>query len=336
MADTISTSPTPPPHSRPLRVLAVLGVALWLAQLDWIPGPRPVGELYYFAVGLFLGAAVLLIGFPRGTTTLLRNPDLLVPFGCYQAAWIALGALPIQAATWNLNNPLSALDDGLLAVAIALTGLWLHAVFLVWQTLAIVRAVDRQPADLHGTLMSSLRLWPRGVAIAVATFVVLLAPLLVQIWMGLGLPMMLMGGTLLLWTLGWSLLTSAWLPIVLDQQRSVLEAMRHATHVSRALCRGFVLRVTAWAGALGVVTIHSFETHSFGNHHQSTSWNVAAKWLGGYPHETGWYEEVVEDAVALGWWAAPLMVVFVALAIAVKCEVVAAVRRHESEAEGAD
>jgi len=316
----------PSSASTALRMLAACGYLIPLLHHDWSLWGRPDNEPFYFAVALVLGLSVLLVAFPRGTTTLLRNLDLLVPFGVLNLALMALLQLPLQAAPLQLDNPMGAFDYGPLAVLLLLATLALHIVYAAWQTLAITAAIDRQRVDLLPTLREALACSPRALVVLATTFVVMVLPLLVQLAAGNAAAIAVVAPLLVIWSLALSLLTLAWLPLALDRSRPLLASLAHATKASVAIAPRFALRLVAWAVALGVVTFHSWSQSSFGHQHHGYSWNVSAQWLGGYPHESGWYEEVVEQSTTLGWFAAPLLAVFVCLAIAVKCEVVRSLR----------
>ena len=322
-------TPQPTQHDRPLLLIAFVGYVSWLFTQTWIPTGGIGAQLFYAVVGGGLGLGTLLVAFPRGTTVLLQNLSLLAPYGCLLAVLTALHVVPVRMAQFNLVAPLDFFQQGFAAVALALAMFWVTTVYIAWQTLAIVDAVTDGRIDLRAGLRRAVTLWPRTLAVVFVAYFVLMLPLVLGMLLSPPIPLLLLAT--LAWGLIWSFWTLAWLPLALDRSRPLVDSLRAGIQESRALLATVRLRFVAWAAALGFVTYHSLRS---GNS-SSTSFRVNVKWLGGYPEETEWLKPFAADGSELVWFAGPLTLLFLVLAIAVKCEVVQAIQRHAKDATAA-
>ena len=318
----------PTQQDRPLLLIAFVGYVGWLFTQTWIPQGGIGAQLFYAVIGGGLGLGTLLVAFPRGTTVLLQNLGLLAPYGCLLAVLTALHVVPVRMAQFSLVAPLDFFQQGFAAVALALAMFWVTTVYIAWQTLAIVDAVTDGRIDLRASLRRAVSLWPRTLAVVFVAYFVLMLPLVLGMLVSVPIPLLLLA------TLAWGLILSfwtlAWLPIALDGSRPLVDSLRAGIQASRALPATIRLRLVAWAAALGFVTYHSLRSGS-----SSTSFRVNVKWLGGYPEETEWLKPFAADGSELVWFAGPLALLFLVLAIAVKCEVVQALQRRAEDATAA-
>ena len=322
-------APQPTQQDRPLLLIAFVGYVSWLFTETWIPKEGIGAQLFYAVVGGGLGLGTLLVAFPRGTTVLLQNLGLLAPYGCLLAALTALQVVPVRMAEFHLGAPLDFFQQGFAAVALALAMYWVTTVYIAWQTLAIVDAVTDGRTALRAGLRRAVTLWPRTLAVVFVAYFVLMLPLMLGMLLSPPIPLLLLAT--LAWGLIWSFWTLAWLPLALDRSRPLVDSLRAGIQESRALPATIKLRLAAWAAALGFVTYHSLRSGSS----TTTSFRVNVKWLGGYPEETEWLKPFAADGSELVWFARPLMLLFLLLAIAVKCEVVQAIQRRAEDATAA-
>lgn len=310
------------------RLCALAGVYALCLPFTWSNNHRPDSELLYFLIGAVASLVVLLIPVRSGARTLRHHPDLLVPFGCYQLALLPLEWLPIESQTvsWMVFVG-SPFDLAMPVLAVLLLRLVIGSLYVAWQTLVIIQAITSNGVDLAGELRHAVSLIPRTMAIVAIAYTGLLLPFLLAIWLPfpeLGSGLYAFMGLIFFWGLFWGYRTCLWLPVALDRSEPLTQGLRNANAAGREIWSLRPIPVFAWALALGLLCVHVFRTgsQSFGN--SQTNFKVLPQWYGDYLHENKWYLELVSDAevAPLGFYALPLAVLSICLAIAVKATLV--------------
>ncbi len=302
----------------PLRILAAVGFVTMLLEGEFgVGGPRPDSEFVYGLLAIAAGSAMLLGPARAGFARLRRHWDLLVPYGCYKAAWFALSSLPIAPMAINLSNPFAHFT--ILGFAILIAGLFLEVALILWTTSLIIQAVTRDVCAPWTALQAVPPCLLRGAGLLFIAMFALMAPLVIALRIAPGAIVAVLIG-LSIYGVVLNLATVAWFPLASRVEIPFVEAIRRSSQTCWRLKQEWGLLIGCWMVALGYFALYSFRIAKPGGSTSSTNWNVDLGWLGAFPSKCRWYSGLceaakvpTESAVAI-----PITVLFVAVTISAK------------------
>jgi len=274
-----------------LRRLSLAGLAAAVATAQWgsrsVSEPQWAGFISVAVLAAIVGALMATV-LRREASMIVRDLDLLVPFGCLLllltvaewtlhfevTAWIA-SATTINAL--GVHVPLSAYIVAIFVISVG---------YLAWQTQLVLDAVHGRPVDPEDALRRSLPLLVRHLVACVAVFFSFLLVFALLFALHLG------GATATSATItaglcvAINLATSALLLRLAKPELSGAEAAGRGVRDSLAHAR-------RWSGLillhLAVIGIATYAQTSGPNSHNA-HWSVNMKWVGGYPEEFQWLE----------------------------------------------
>lgn len=331
---------------RGIRCAAIAGYALSLASIalaDSYQFDLHFHRIYALVAGA-LGVLVLVTLARSGAKSLMRHPDLLVPFGCYLlATWLLDGALvPDTMPSHPRDSALLLFRQRVILDSsidlLRLAGLVLHvalfAAFLAWLTEWQLAAVAEKPLRWKTPDRSALRSVGRVMEAMGYGLLLFLAVFASCTWIQnrAWIPEILAECTCTALGTALTLLTLLWLPMVLRTRSPCLHAVVFASRDAARSVRLWWALMLAWSLALGVVRwVHvRIRSMSWLGPMPESHFHVdVPSLLGAFPHESAWYPDGVQGTDdPFGLYIALLAPIFIALAIAVKLTLYRTLHEH--------
>ena len=222
----------------------------------------------------------------------------------------------------SFSAPLTVFEAGATAVILLVVSLLLTCLYISWQAVSVLRVVRGKALDPVRDLSDAWRPVLRVGGVVLIGIVGIMLPVLSVLAVGHSMNTLAFVGLVsIVWVLVFGYFSVAWLPFVVDGRRPFWRSLGSATGAARKLGSSWIWLMVVWSAALGVFTWHQFSLEMPGNHHYGAKWQVSLKWFGAFPSETEWYGNLVSEAkvAPLGWFDLPLTLLFLVVAIAVKC-----------------
>lgn len=265
-----------------LRYAAIAGFGLKLVSEPWDVGITHAPSAGYAALGVVV--AVIVLAFARsGFERVRRSVDVFVPLGCYELAHQILGSLFADnaVALISIARPIQSFTIfGFLLTVIYMS---LLAAYVLWQTMVLLRLVERGALDLAADFAEMCRGFWRGSFVLALCFLTALP----------ALPLAAAGavGILLFASYAFvpSMLSLVAVPCVMRSRTTFVPALLAGLRSSWSVARAHMRLFAAWFLALGSLT------WSFDQSPGRASTSIHAK-IPYFPTECEWYADACETA----------------------------------------
>lgn len=349
MSQSPSEYPFPDPYpkslQRPilgasvLRILAAigtLGAVLWRASQLAHLEPRQGYALGLVLILPLAVACMLLVVLPSATWKLVRNLDLLVPFGLWVTA-DAILALIGGAFAWLTvtSRPIGILGITFTLSWMLVVNLLLGTIYAGWTAVLVCQAADQEEIDPLGALTGIGRWFGRtllAVTIGWGGFFLIMSVALLTAAASILLALPCILGFSLVWNLG----TAPLLLVLISDRQSLARALGEAMRLGiSSLGRWWPLVILQMA-LLGAATYcYVSYTDARGGHQTKSNWQVNGFWTGGFEDNTRWHGDLAKalDTKPLPLATLLLGLPFAVLAIAIKLQIATdlAARRGTTE-----
>lgn len=299
--------------------VAVFGYGTLLFDADYfVGGARPNTEILYLVIALGAPLFVCFVLAPRGFRLFEQNLDLLVPYGSVQAVSFLLLAGLGQPMAWRFTRPFVNVE--LWGFCALLASVFLHVVYILWLTMLCTDVARGQRCRLVAPWERLRELLPRGIALIALGYAGLLFLILLVAVSSLVMFVFPIYAVL------FSFVSLLWIPLALYSRKPLLSAIEDATRNAVRHKGEWALLIFGWMLALGFLYVFQYtvttSTASSTSTTSSTLWGASFDWVGAFPDDSRWYDELCGSAriTPEGLWNVPLQLLCPVMAVSVKLE----------------